>query len=107
MIQDNDDFDFDGKLASVKHELDSRIVDLTDEVNTLKNSLNSKLEDKISFKLFLLLIGLVLGNLGFQLAIFERLIGLQYTTDKSLIEFRIKIENALEKIDRFDRSRTR
>lgn len=88
----------------LEQHLNSKLTDIEIKIEEIRANVMCKLEDKVPFKLFLLLISLIIGNLGFQWAIYEKALEIEYTTEKSLVEFNIKIENTQERLGELRRA---
>lgn len=92
------------KFVLLEHDLNSKLTDIDIKIEHIRNSLLNKLDDKVPFKLFLLLITLIMGNIGFQWAVYEKAKSIEFKTEKSLVEFKIRIENAQGKIEELRRA---
>lgn len=86
------------KFTLLERKLEDKLTDIDIKIEQIRNNIFLKLEDKVPFKFFVILVSLIIGNFGFQWAIYEKTLQIEYATKKSLVEFNIKIENTQKKI---------
>lgn len=91
--------DIEDKFLLFEQHIESKLSDIEIKIEQTNQSILTKLEDKVPFKLFIVLLTLIIGNLGFQWAIYEKALQIEYNTEKTLVEFNLKIENAQSKIN--------
>lgn len=96
--------EIEDRLSIFEQQIESKLNDIELKISEANKNLSLSLEDKVPFKLFLVLLTLIIGNLGFQWAIYEKALQIEYNTEKSILEFNLKIENTETKIKELQRT---